>query len=103
MKKNLRIFVVLTFIVSSYFIIQRSQYEQFYPVIYNVAYDEIVIDDINKYPQFYENLEKVLRYYEEDYKKDGDIIYVKKTLYKDMALCWNYTSKANDKIWLHSR
>ncbi len=103
MKKNLRIFVVLIFIVSSYFIIQRSQYEQFYPVVYNVAHDEIVIDDVNKYPQFYENLEKVLRYYKEDYKKDDGVIYVKKTLYKDLTLCWNYTSKANDKIWLHSR
>ena len=103
MKKSLRLFVVLTFIVISYFIIQRSQYEQFYPVVYNVAHDEIVIDDVNKYPQFYENLEKVLAYYDEDYKKKGNVIYVKKTLYKNLTLCWNYTSKANNRIWLSTQ
>lgn len=103
MKKSIRLLVLLTFIIISYFVIQRSQYEKFYPVIFSVEYDGLVIDDMNMPDNFYGNLEKVLKYYKEDYQKRGDVIYVKKTLYKDLDLCWNYTSKANNKVWLHSR
>ena len=103
MKKKLSLSVLLLFIVVTYFIYRNKQYEQFYPVVYNVTYDEILIDDVNKYPKFYENLEKVLTYYKEDYKKKSGVIYVRKSLYKNLSLCWNYTSKANDKVWLHSR
>lgn len=103
MKKKLRLAALLVFVVFSYFIIQRSQYEQFYPIFWSVEYNELVIDDINMPDQFYANLEKVLIHYKEDYQNRGGIIYVKKTLYKDMNLCWNYTSKAVDKVWLNSR
>ena len=103
MKKNLRILVVLIFVIVSYVMIQKSQYEQFYPVVYSAAHDGLVIDDVNTTDNFYENLEKVLKYYNEDYRKASGVIYVKKSLYKDLDLCWNYTSKANNKVWLNSR
>lgn len=103
MKKNVRILTFSLFLLASYFIVQRDKFEQFYPIIWSVEYDELVIDDINISDKFYTNLEKVLTHYKEDYEIRDGIIYVKKTLYKDKDLCWNYTSKANDKVWLHSK
>lgn len=103
MKKKQRVAAFLVFVFVSYFLIQRSQHEQFYPVYWSSQYDELVIDDINMPDKFYVNLEKVLIHYKEDYQKRDEIIFVKKTLYKDLDLCWNYTSKAMDKVWLNSR
>lgn len=103
MNKNLRTLIVLFLIVGSFFIIKPNQYEQFYPIVWKAEYDGLVIDDLQVPENFYSNLEKVLEYYNEDYKIEGGIIYVKRTLYNDMDLCWNYTSKAVNKTWLHNQ
>ena len=51
--------------------------------------------------EFYPNLEKVLTYYGEEYSIDKNgIILIDEKLRKDKELCWNYTTKANDSIWL---
>lgn len=102
MNKKIRLIAFIAFISISFYAVQRSQYEQFYPVIYSVEYGELVIDDVHTPYQFYENLEKVLKFYEHDYKKKDSVIYVKKSLYKDLDLCWNYTSKAQNKVWLNN-
>jgi hypothetical protein len=103
MKKKLRIIILLAFVGISYVVIENNQYEKFYPIFYSVQYDELLEDDIHLPKDFYKNLEIVLIHYNEDYKKKGEVVYVKKTLYKDKDLCWNYSSKANNKVWLHSK
>lgn len=102
-RKKLRILIVLLLVVGSLFISESNQYVQFYPVVWKYGYDELLIDDVHLPEDFYTHLEKVLRYYKEDYKVENGIIYVKRSLYIDMDLCWNYTSKATNKEWLHSK
>ncbi len=101
-KKRQLLFVVL-FIGISYYLLKKDSYVRFYPIVWKQEYDGLVIDDVNTYDRFQENLKKVLEYYHEDYEIREGVIYVKNTLYKDMDLCWNYTSKANDKVWLNTR
>jgi len=102
MKKNFRLITLVVLIVVSYWVIQRNQYEQFYPVVYSAEYDGLVVDDVNTYENFYSNLEKVLQQDNVNYQKRSGVIFVKKTLYKDLDLCWNYTSKAMDRKWRHT-
>lgn len=103
MNRKHQLLLVLVFIAVSLYLVKSDSYVRFYPIIWSAEYDELVIDDINMSDEFYINSEKVLIHYKEDYEKGGGIVYVKKTLYKDKDLCWNYTSKANNKVWLHPK
>ena len=50
---------------------------------------------------FYPHLEQVLKYYSIEHSiNEKGIILVDEELSKDKDLCWNYTTKANDSIWL---
>lgn len=52
-------------------------------------------------PKFYKNLEKVLTFYQVNFLKNEDgTILVDQELKNDTDLCWNYTTKANDSIWI---
>ncbi len=97
MKKKAIIFLLLVLVVSSY-LYWINKYVQFYPVEFNTQ--EYVISQENFPPQFYINLEKVLNYYEEDFKEKNGVIYVKYKLFGNKELSYNYTKKANDSIWL---
>lgn len=46
------------------------------------------------------NIVKVLTYYDEDWKLENGKILVSKNI--DNEILWNYTTKANDSIWLKS-
>jgi hypothetical protein len=100
MKKKILFLIILVGVIASYFLRQKTQYVQFYPIFFNYEHDGLIINKTDTIDHFYENLEKVLSHYNEDYQKRGNTIYVKESLYNDLELCWNYTNKANDSVWM---
>jgi len=75
-----------------------SKYKVFVPVI-SAEHGLVMSDQIE--PEFYPNLEIVLKYYHEDYKVVSGIIYIDRAFYEDnLELMMNYTNKARDTLFI---
>ena len=89
-KKNLiLLFLILTFC-------NCTHYSNYVPLEFdgeNFIENKKLISEKHK-----ENFIKVLKYYDENWKfEDGNLLIDSNI---DEELLWNYTSKANDTIWL---
>ncbi len=100
MKKKGIIILLLLILISSY-LYWNYKYVQFYPVKFNTQ--DYLISEENPSTQFYNNLEKVLNHYGEDFKNEEGVIYIKNKMLRDKELLHNYTKKANDSIWLSNK
>jgi hypothetical protein len=64
--------------------------------------DELVVSDEPPSPDFARNLQRVLSFYGVPWTtRDGDVL-VPASVWRDRDTCWNYTSKANDEVWLRT-
>ena len=60
-------------------------------------YGESELDSVE-----FKNTIQVLEFYGNEYKtKKGNVILITKELNQDWTLLWNYTTKANDIVWLN--
>ena len=67
------------------------------PVV--LAGDKLV--EIEPDENFYYNVKRVLDFYDEDYKVDGNgVVLITEQLSADKDLLMNYTNKANDPDWM---
>lgn len=76
---------------------------EFQPVVLDGH--QLVYSDADTFPsEFMGRIENVFKYYNQDYKlsSQGKIL-VPESLYKDMELMWNYTTKAQDQDWIRNR
>lgn len=73
-----------------------SNYVEFKPLYFNG--DELVEMSNSFNEKQINNLIDVLDYYGEDYQLIDGKIFIHKKI--DKELIWNYTTKANDSIWL---
>ena len=90
-----------TILLLSIYLYWNFRYVEFHAV--HLGADEFVISTEKQTPKFYDNLKKVLNHYEEDFKEENGMVYIRYKLYKDEELVWNYTTKANDPVWLSTR
>jgi hypothetical protein len=64
--------------------------------------DELVVAEEPPSAEFTRNLERVLTFYGVPWRtRDGEVL-VPASVWADRDTCWNYTSKANDEVWLRS-
>lgn len=79
-----------------------ERYVVFQPVIQEG--DNLVISEASMSIELKHNVKFVLDYYRVKYKEDsnGNIL-VPEKVWGDRDLIWNYTTKANDPVWLNSR
>lgn len=89
-------FIVLFFLMNC----MSEKYIEFKPVIQEG--DKLIYVEEDYFSSaFTEHFKDVLQFYKEDYKisKEG-VLLIPETLYQDKELLWNYTTKANDPLWL---
>jgi len=97
MKTSLKIVFISLFLTGIFSCTNNDNMQVFNPIV--VSEDKFV-EDKNIETGFYNNLEKVLRNYQIKYQWKNNVIYVKKDIYKDKEMMWNFTQKARDKKWL---
>lgn len=68
-----------------------------------VVFTPVTIENESLEPDFYDNLQVVLKNYNVRHEVKGGKVYVSKELYNDTELMMNYTIKARDKEWLKER
>ena len=87
-------------LISLYFY-WNQRYVQFFPVDFNN--EEYVTVENSPPIDFYNNLTIVLSYYEVEFKEEKNTVWVKYSTFKDKEMCYSYTKKAKDSIWLSSK
>ena len=94
--KNIQLLIVCVFFLFS---CQRSENDiikQYIPLTFDG--DKIVESPGLISDKHNQNIIHVFKYYDITWKKENNRLYVLKNLNEE--LLWNYTSKANDSIWL---
>jgi hypothetical protein len=77
----------------------QDSYELFHPVY--LKHDNLYVSDDFPPEDFYHNLYCVLRFYNVPFTKETNgLIRVPKSVLNNRELMWNYTTKAQDPVWL---
>ena len=101
MKKKIFTITVSGLMLTCIFIYWNFRYVQFYKI--NFDNQDYVVSKEKLSPEFYNNLKTVLNCYNEDFKEQNEVIYIRYSLYSNEDLIYNYTKKANDPAWLSIR
>lgn len=74
-------------------------YERFKPV-YRSG-DRLMVSELPLSPELRENIKRVLAFYAVPFKENqnGELLISRKD-WEDLEMMWNYTTKANDPVWL---
>ncbi len=89
----MKITICIMFII---LLISCSNYREYKPVLFDG--NELVEKPNSLNQEQTKNLIEVLNYYKVDYKLIDGKIHLRNNL--DKELIWNYTTKANDSLWL---
>lgn len=74
-----------------------NNFKEYVPQVFNG--DRLIESPKMLTPTHQKNIINILDYYNEDWKIENDKLLVNKNISNEIL--WNYTTKANDSIWIH--
>ena len=84
-------------LVNVFTLISCSNYVEYVPRV--IENDKITKKPILMTLTHKKNIVEVLKYYNEDWKIENGKIYISSVI--DEEILWNYTTKANDTVWVY--